>query len=246
MTLASTHAELGLNRTGIGTSPRLTKDMLEGTDEFLPAIGRDEREIGLERASYARDAEPIGSVPPPLTARGVVKTAGAALKGQSPTQLIDKLGERLGFERTGTRVYEALLSKFDALGSFEGGPSRREIERILIQEYQHFELLETALMSLGADPTVLTPSADLHATLTKGILEVTVDPRTTIVQCLEAALLAELADNDCWLALTDLSRLAGEDGLATSCASALVEENDHLLSVRRWLRAAQGRAYPGM
>ena len=36
---------------------------------------------------------------------------------------MDKIGERLAFERTGTRLYEALVSKHEAFGSFPGGPS---------------------------------------------------------------------------------------------------------------------------
>lgn len=238
----STHAELGINRTGIGTAPRLSKDMMEGMDEFLPLGDGDEREIAAARSAYAREAEPIGSVPPPLTGRGVVKTAGTALKGESPTQFIDKLGERLAFERTGTRLYEALLSKFDALGEFEGGPTRVEIERILQDEYDHFTILTDSLTELGADPTVMTPSADLHATLSRGILDVMVDPRTTVPQCLEALLLAELADNDCWLALTELAKEAGQKELAAEFTGALETEAEHLGKIRSWIAAAQGRA----
>lgn len=241
MNNTGTHAELGMNRTGIGTSPRLSKDMVEGTSEFLPAASADERELAVARVSYAREAEPIGSVPPPLTGKGVVKTAATALKGESPTQLIDKLGERLAFERTGTRLYQALLSKLDALGGFEGGPSREELEHILMEEYQHFKMLGEALTRLGADPTVMTPSADLHATLSGGVLEVTVDPRTSVAQCLEAALVAELADNDCWRALSELAREAGENELEETFAAALQEESEHLVNVRRWIAAAQGR-----
>jgi rubrerythrin len=241
MSNTATHAELGMNRTGIGTSPKLSKDMVEGTSEFLPRAAADERELAIARAGYAREAEPIGSVPPPLTGKGVVKTAGTALKGESPTQFIDKLGERLAFERTGTRLYQALLSKFDALGGFDSGPTREELELILMQEYQHFQMLDKALTRLGADPTVMTPSADLQATLSKGILEVMVDPRTSVAQCLEAALVAELADNDCWHALSELAREAGEDGLQTACAVAVQEEAEHLVKVRRWIAVAQGR-----
>jgi rubrerythrin len=241
MTTTGTHAELGMNRTGIGTSPRLSKDMVEGTSEFMPLVAADEHALAVARATYAREAEPIGSVPPPLTGKGVVTTAGTALKGESPTQFIDKLGERLAFERTGARLYQALLSKFDALGGFEGGPERDELAQILAQEYQHFQMLDQTLTRLGADPTVMTPSADLHATLSKGILEVMVDPRTTVAQCLEAALLAELADNDCWLALAELARNAGEEELAKAFAVALQEENEHLVKVRGWIAAAQGR-----
>jgi rubrerythrin len=241
MANTGTHAELGLNRTGVSTSPHLTKEMIEGTAEFPPSSGGDEQQIALARGEYAREADPLGSVPPPLTPHGVVKVAGTALKGESPTQLIDKLGERLAFERTGTRLYEGIVSKLDALGTFAGGPTREELLEILMDEYKHFRMLQQVVERLGADPTVMTPSADLHATMSKGLLEVVVDPRTSLAECLEAALLAELADNDCWSALKELALQAGEDDLVERFAAAFAEENTHLSRVREWLAAAQGR-----
>jgi rubrerythrin len=230
-----------MNRTGIGTSPLLSKEMVKGTEEFLPPTDGDEREIARARGDYAREAEPIGSVPPPLTARGMLNTAGQALKGESPTQFIDMLGARLAYERSGTRLYEALLSKFDALGSFAGGPQRSDLEQILADEYRHFQLLDRTITQLGADPTVMTPSADLQATISKGAFEVVLDARTNLSQCLEAIVVVELADNNCWEALIQLAQKAGEDAAAEEFAAALVQEQEHLVKVRGWLAAAQGR-----
>lgn len=239
--MSNTHAELGMNRTGVATSPLLTKDMVKGTSEFPPPALGDERAISNERVRYARGSEPVGSVPPPVTGKGMLKTAGTALKGESPTQLIDKLGERLAFERTGTRLYEALLSKLDALGTFAGGPSRDDIEEIVAEEHSHFAMLSEVLLKMGADPTVQTPSADVQATMSKGLLDVVTDPRTTLPQSLEAALVAELSDNDCWLALQELALNAGEDRLAERFAAALAAEEQHLAKVRSWIAASQGR-----
>jgi len=150
--MTTTHAELGLNRTGIGTAPRLSEDMIEGTAEFPPPASGDERAISGERVEYAREADPLGSVPPPLTGKGMLKTAATSLKGESPTQLIDKLGERLAFERTGTRLYEALLSKHDALGSFVGGPTRADLEEIAAEEHTHFRCSTKSCCSWAQTP----------------------------------------------------------------------------------------------
>lgn len=239
--MPSTQTELGLNRTGIGTSPKLTREMLEGTKEFLPAPNGDESVIAKVREDYARDAEPLGSVPPPATLKGAAKAALKGVKGEHPTQLVDKLGERLAFERTGVRLYGALLSKFDAFGAFSGGPSRAELESIMREEYEHFMLLTEAVKKVGGDPTVVTPSADLHATMTSGVLAVMVDPRTSLSQCLEAALIAELADNAAWEALGELAAQSGEDELVQRFAQAQQEEAVHLQNVKRWLAAAQQR-----
>lgn len=239
--MPTTYSETGLNRTGIATSSALAEKMLEGTNEFLPNTDGDETVIARVREEYTKSAEPIGTVPPPLTVKGAVKTAARGVRGLRPTQFLDKLGERLAFERTGVRLYEALISKFDVFGSFEGGPERADLEHILRQEYEHFRLLSDAVAKLGGDPTVVTPLADLHATMTKGVLEVMLEPRTTFAQCLEAALVAELTDSEAWESLTELATQNGEKELASLFENASEEENEHLENVRTWLAAAQNR-----
>jgi hypothetical protein len=237
----SNQPELGFNRTGIATSPRLSAKMLEGMHEFPPTVGGDEGAIGGVRKAYSRQGDPVGSVPPPATVGGMAAAAVEGIRGQHPVQFVDKLGERLAFERMGTRLYQALLSKYDAFGGFEGGPSRTELEAMLLDEYDHFRLLVEAATKIGADPTVVTPSADLAATMSQGVLAVLVDPRTTFVQSLEAILLAELVDNDCWQTLLELAQLRGDEDLADEFSSALADEVRHLRLVRAWLAAAQGR-----
>jgi rubrerythrin len=87
----------------------------------------------------------------------------------------------------------------------------------------------------------VTPSADVEGVLTMGVQAVMVDPRMDLAQSLNAALIAELADNDCWEVLVTLADNAGEDELATQFRAALEEEQVHLANVRRWI-AAQGLA----
>ena len=239
-----TQPQLGSNKTGVATSPKLAESMLEGTLEFLPSGVGDEREIAHVREEFVRDAEPVGSMPPPPTLTGMAKAAKQALKGEHPVVLLDKLGGRLAFERTGTRLWEAVLSKFDSYGSFEGGPERSEIERIAQEEFDHFRLLEQAIKNLGADPTAVTPTANLQATLSKGVLEVIVDARTDLAQSLEAILIAELADNEAWEALIELTRQAGDEDLTTSFLVAVAQEAEHLELVRLWLAHAEARVTP--
>ena len=76
--------------------------------------------------------------------------------------------------------------------------------------------------------------------IAKGLLEVVVDPRTTFAQCLAAALLAELADNDAWENLVELAKQNGEETLTSLFASAAEEEGEHLENVRTWVAAALG------
>jgi hypothetical protein len=234
-------ATLGFNRTGIATSRVSAERMVEGTSEFPPDAPGDEQIIGLLRGQFAREAEPVGSVPPPTSAKGMWNAVTQGVKGAQPTQFIDKLGERLAFERTGVRLYEGLISKFIAFGGFKGGPELGQLEENMLEEHEHFRMLSEVIAQIGGDPTVVTPSADLQATMSKGILEVVVDPRTTFVQCLEAVLVAELSDNECWETLIELARDTGQERVVTTFENALAEEADHLEDIRAWLAAAQNR-----
>ncbi|HVH42977.1 MAG TPA: ferritin-like domain-containing protein, partial [Labilithrix sp.] len=159
-------------------------------------------------------------------------------KGADLTVFLDKLGERLAFERTGTRLYAALLGKFDASEPLPGGPTRAELEKIAAEELQHFEMLRDAMLSLGADPTAITPSADVAAVCSMGLIQVIGDPRMNLKQSLEAILVAELVDNDCWLVLTELARAAGHKKLAEKFRMAVAEEAEHLVKVRTWVKNA--------
>ena len=154
---------------------------------------------------------------------------------------MDKLGERIAFERTGTRLYEALVSKHEGFGSFEGGPSREELVEILEEEHRHFSMRTETMHGLGGDPTAMTPSADRAAVVASGVQKVVTDPRTTLLESLEAILVAELADADGWHALRALAESAREDDLVRRCAEAEAREAEHLEKVRRWVTAGAER-----
>jgi Ferritin-like domain len=238
-------ATLGTNRTGIAAVPQRSQEMRTGMEEFPPTSEGSAQDIAMVRIAYAKEAEPLGSMPLPASMKKTAKTAIKTVIGEQPTLLMDKLGERLAFERSGTRLYEALVSKHNAFGSFAGGPRKGDLEEILQEEFGHFTLLSSTIEQLGGDPTAVTPSADLHATASHGIVQVIVDPRTTLLQSLEAILIAELADNACWEALIALAQQAGEDTLVQPFEQALVTEQEHLMKVRTWLAAGQGRTLNG-
>jgi rubrerythrin len=239
------NATAGTNRTGAAAAPERTRAMLTGVEEFLATSQGSAYDVPRVRVAYAREAEPVGTVPLPPTLTGKIKTAVQTVAGDHPVLFMDKLGERLAFERSGTRFYETLASKYDAYDSFSGGPTREDLEHIQQEEFRHFTLLHAVIEQLGGDPTTVTPSADLQATAAKGIMQVITDPRTTLLQSLEAILVAELTDNACWEALTELAEGAGQDGLARQFREARATEEEHLLKVRAWVAAGQGRAAEG-
>ena len=235
------NATIGTNRTGIAMALKRSQEMRTGMEDFPPTSQGSAQEIAAVRMAYAKDAEPVGSIPLPASWKETMHTAVKAVKGEKPTLFLDKLGERLAFERTGTRLYEALVSKYEAFGSFSGGPSRNDLEHVLHEEYTHFLLLQATIEQLGGDPTAMTPSANLQATMAQGIKQVIVDPRTTLLQSLEAMLVAELADNACWEALMEFAQIAGEETLVRQFEQAHATEQEHLAKVHAWLAAGQGR-----
>lgn len=229
--------KLGLNRTGVATSPIQSEEMRRYAEQRPASSPGSELGIARERAERARESQGLGSVPPPHKLKGLAKAALDTLKGKRPTVFIDKLGERLAFERVGVRLYEAALSKLDVYGSWEGGPTREALQRIADQELEHMGLCKQALEDLGADPTVETPAADLTALVSMGVPDALTDPRINLRQCLEALLVAELTDNASWELLIELTDKLGHGELATRFQRALDEEADHLAYVRSWLAA---------
>lgn len=230
--------DIGMNRTGIDASPIDSKKTQEGALEAELDTRGDEQLLAQERIIYAQRAEPVGTMPMPASVKGAVTTAVEGLKGNQPNVFIDKLGERLAYERTGVRLYEALLCKHAAAELHEGGPTVEELEEIRQEELQHFGMLAEAIKSLGADPTAMTPCADVTAVASSGALKVLTDPRTTLTQCLDVMLTVELTDNDAWLVLTNLAEGLGKNELAEQFRQAMLEEQEHLARVRAWTKAA--------
>lgn len=229
--------QVGKNRTGVGTSPIDAQALIASVAEGLPSSPGNAGGVAAMRIDYARQAEPPGSMPPPATLKGVFTTALDAIKGNKPSFFLDKLGQRLAFERTGSRLYEAVISKFDAYGSWDGGPTRGDLVAIWSDEVSHFDLLTQSMLRLGADPTAMTPSADLDGVASMGLLQIATDPRTNLAQTLHASLIAELTDNDGWATLITLATNLGHEELAAEFTRAFRAEERHLANVRQWYAA---------
>jgi tRNA isopentenyl-2-thiomethyl-A-37 hydroxylase MiaE len=228
--------DIGLNRTGIGVSPVHAKELIEGAAATVPSSLGDESAIAEARIVYAKDMPPIGTVPPPSTLKGMAETVIQLIKGNKGGVLLDKIGERIGFERTGGRLYEGLMAKFSALGSWEGGPTLDDLRKIHHEELTHFALVTSWMVKLGADPTAMTPSADLAGVESMGVIQVITDPRTTPSQALHAILVAELIDVDSWSLLVELAAALGQEDMAREFRAAQVREEQHVTLVRGWLK----------
>ncbi|HEY0730456.1 MAG TPA: ferritin-like domain-containing protein [Pyrinomonadaceae bacterium] len=227
----STAAKMTGNRTGIQTSPELAEELIEGAVNATPSSEGDALEIAESRGEYISEGYMLGSMP--LVPASDEAEADEDEVGMAV--LLDKLSERLAFERMGTRLYEALRNKCEMLGEVAPGPTLEEIDQIGREELEHFLLLNDTIAGLGGDPTLQSPCADAIGVASMGIVQVLTDPRSSMAHCLSAMLTAELTDNAGWELLIKLADNLGYDEMKTEFEGALADEERHLLNVRTWL-----------
>ena len=226
---------MGKNRTGIAMSPSDSKELLQGSERSMPTSEGDESALVSIRADYITDGGPLGTVPPPGTVKGVFKAGADMLTGNRAEVLLDKLGERLAFERGGTRLYEALIMKCLAVPNGREVIDMKLLEEIHRDEARHFDLVREAIEQLGGDPTAMTPCANVVGVQSLGLVQTMNEPRTSIAQCISTVLIAELTDNAGWELLIRLAQEMGHDELVQKFQQALASEARHLETVRGWL-----------
>lgn len=225
-------AEFGLNKTPTQLHPKMTKDMVSGYKEFPQRNEEKAIDSFTMRKDYIENSEPFGDVPVPSTIRGAVSAGVQAIKGNSPSVFIDKLGERLAFERSGVRLYDAFITKCNS--------AKPELSTFILEEFrqeelEHFALVRDCITAIGGDPTAQTPCADASGVTAMGLMQLITDPRSTIPQCLEAMLTAELTDVAGWDLLVKLVEDAGLRDFATKFESAKIAEDRHLDTLKSWL-----------
>lgn len=251
----------GANRTGTATAPDKAQAMADAVLLYSPPSPIDTADSDADRSLYITEADALGSVPPSTTRSDGLETGLEQVMSERPELLLDKIGERIAFERGGTRLYDALIVKVQAAMA-AGAPLPRAADALLAngedpqslpaageesafetltrirdEELEHFHLLCEAMQQLGGDPTAMTPCADAVATASAGLMQVVTDPRTTLAQSLNAMLTAELSDHAGWELLIQLAEQCGQDELTGRFLGAFAQEAQHLLIVRNWLRA---------
>lgn len=213
------------NRTGSLISPIESIDAQEGAEEFTLAPSGDATLLSENRIYYMQEADTLGSVP--LTSEKM---------GPGFAALMDKLGERLAFERSGVRLYEALISKHQGSLHKENLPPLSMLVQFHQEELMHFYLVTDIMNELGGDATAVTPAADISGVASSGWVQVITDPRTTFLQSLEVILQAELVDNVGWEVLRELAVKEGLKDIARQFKMAMEEETIHLVTVKQWVQ----------
>jgi rubrerythrin len=216
-------------------SPNGAQEMADAVSEFSPTSHGEAQLLVQLLQPYMSEAEPIGTISVPGTIKGVAKAGMQKLVGRHVEVMIDELGGRLAFERTGTRLYDALIGKFMTRQDEATMVSLEELTQFRAEEAAHIGICWDALRQLGADPTCVTPMADTNAVASVGLMQIITDPRMTIAQSLHAIHIAELADNDGWVLLIKIAKEMGQDEMVTNFRKALHEEDRHLKALRRWM-----------
>lgn len=240
--MAAPTEHLGMNRTGIQMSPLATKAMLDVGETECGEGGGESALAGL-RGAYIADAGGVGSIPLPATVCGAVTMGVHMLSGDSPQILLDKLGERLAFERTGARLYDAIITKCQVMLGPDISMAIEDLASIRADEARHFLLLSDAIASLGGAPAAQTPSADLVGVESAGLVQVLNDPRTSLAQSLHALVTAELSDKAGWETLIALAYEHELFDMADDFTLALNDEREHLALVQTWYEEAIGLTY---
>jgi hypothetical protein len=232
------------NRTGLQMSPGDAQELLDATGGAYASTSlpdADRNGLAETRSEYIAEAGSLGSVPAPVTPVGMVKSAAKMLAGNRMQVLMDKLAERAAFERSGVRLYDALLAKhrgeLEAPGRDPQAASQVSHDTLVEfrrQEAEHFMLVSDAIKELGGDPTAQTPCADAVGVMSMGLVQTVSDPRTSLAQSVGAILTAELTDVANWDLLARLAHAMGQEEMAREFREAMAHEERHLQVIRQW------------
>lgn len=147
--------------------------------------------------------------------------------------LLEKLGEKLGYERAFLRLYESFVHKKSLYAkrylhakSYE----QKIFENFAAMKAAHCEILQTALIGLGGNPDHIVPSEDLAAIARLGIVTVFIHPHAKLKNLFHAVRIVELTGKSTTLFLIRLAYAAGAEDLANHM-EILLEECEEILRI---------------
>jgi rubrerythrin len=135
------------------------------------------------------------------------------LVAKHPERVVDYLAERLAFERSGVRLYDALLERVREAEEPEVLSLVPLLERQRDEEHEHVTWLQGQLEGLGAGPHPMSARAQLSYEETRGFAHVILETGAPLPHLLHALLAAELVDHAGWDLLVALADEA-QDGEA--------------------------------
>lgn len=228
--------QFGMNRTGVKISPMEATKTAEGAKKLtVPPEGDGFSAMADIRMSYMQETDAVGTVPAPTSVKGMFSGLMEKIK-KGDHGFIDKLGERIAFERAGTRLYDALITKYEGSPDKANFPDLSVLRQFQQEELNHFRMCCEAMEEIGGDSTAMTPSADIAGVAGFGWVQAITNPAVNFKQSLEIILQAELVDNDCWDVLIDMARAVGLKSIAERFEEAKAEEDVHLSTIRSWVK----------
>ncbi len=161
------------------------------------------------------------------------------LAENNPTELINVLNERLCFERSGVRLYDAILAKIRLPENQRFATMLDQLLEHREQEKEHEEWLEQQIRSLGGDAHGETELSRLVEAESAGIERIVLNGDPEIPHLLHALLAAELVDNEGWVLLVNLAKKAGDRDAKREFSKRLAEEETHLKLLERAMTQLQ-------
>ena len=154
-----------MNQSGILASEDGGEKMLENIELTKPPRG-DERDLAKMRLEYAKDADPVGTLPGAAAGGHRARADGQARRAPGLRAQRHAPLRRADGQVRGGQVLPACPAK--------------DLQHIRDEEAMHFALVGAAIQSLGGDPTAQTPSADVAGVEGMGLMQVLNDPKTTV------------------------------------------------------------------
>lgn len=152
----------------------------------------------------------------------------------NPEKVIELLSERLAYERSGVKLYDAILKKVKASRHTQLKKLQKELKEHRDQEVEHAEWCEEQIRALGGDPELETEKSLLVETEAQGIEQI-VFSDAPLSQMFHALNMAELGDNAGWAQLVGLAEQCGDDDARAEFQERLEHEEEHLRLTHRVL-----------
>lgn len=156
--------------------------------------------------------------------------------------LMDKLLERLRFEKSGVELYDLVLEHVD--GELPGD-MLQTLREHRAEEAAHMEMLARHVLDLGGDPGAETPSVRVVEENAERLAAIVRSEKAKPIHRLQCLLDAELEDSVSWDLLVALAREAGSSEMRKDFAQAERREIEHVRDTRRMIARLTGHEVLG-
>jgi hypothetical protein len=161
------------------------------------------------------------------------------------TQLIEKLGERLIYERAFLRLYKAYLNKhLDSGSAFEGSApyGQRELDAFVSHKCRQLDHLINAIQAMGGRPESPSPNTDLSTLVRRGIVSVFTDESFRLLALVNAIRVIELRGRAKALDLVQLAHAWRKPQLADELSALQDESRLKILNLNALCRSRETRS----